>query len=137
MTGGFFTETGDDLRYRRVRNSEISGAGRDCRTSVARHSGDTAQRRLPDLFEADIMHGRVRETGVKSCNPLQNLHAMEMQKAVIHAIGRLAQLVRALLSHGRGHRFEFCIAHYFAKPRFYPFRIAFSAVPPAWRADHL
>ena len=26
--------------------------------------------------------------------------------------GRLAQLVRALLSHGRGHRFEFCYAHH-------------------------
>ncbi len=29
-----------------------------------------------------------------------------------HMPGRLAQLVRALLSHGRGHRFEFCIAHF-------------------------
>ncbi len=30
---------------------------------------------------------------------------------VLHGSGRLAQLVRALCSHRRGHRFEFCIAH--------------------------
>ncbi len=30
------------------------------------------------------------------------------------SFGRLAQLVRALPSHGRGHKFESCIAHHFA-----------------------
>ena len=41
-----------------------------------------------------------RSLEVRSCQPFD------------FQCGRLAQLVRALLSHGRGHRFEFCIAHY-------------------------
>ena len=33
--------------------------------------------------------------------------------AVLPTLGRLAQLVRALRSHRRGHKFESCAAHFF------------------------
>ena len=42
--------------------------------------------------------------------------------------GRLAQLVRALCSHRRGHRFEFCIAHFC---KLLPKR--YLALPPIFR----
>ena len=62
--------------------------------------GGLWHRNQEDIVKNAVCPWVARSLEVRSCQPFD------------FQCGRLAQLVRALLSHGRGHRFEFCIAHY-------------------------
>ncbi len=55
----------------------------------------------------------IRKAAASACLVRKQAYAVTPRQMLLKAMpfGRLAQLVRALLSHGRGHRFEFCIAH--------------------------